>query len=53
MLRSLLIFAFGVFVGQEYGSSLPNIKLKTYEMFDNFKETDLYKKLNEDFKRGK
>lgn len=50
MFRSILIFAFGVYIGQEYGTTIPNIKMRTYEMFDQFSKSELYKKIHEDFK---
>jgi hypothetical protein len=50
MIRSLVIFAFGVYVGQEYGGLIPNVKLKTYEILDNFTQTDLYKKICDDIR---
>lgn len=53
MLRSLFIFALGVYVGQEYGTLIPSVKLKTYEAFDNFRQTDLYKKMCEDIRNKK
>jgi hypothetical protein len=40
----------GVYVGQEYGDSIPSVKVKTYEMIDKFRTTDLYKKICEDIK---
>ena len=51
MIRTLCVFIFGVYVGQEYGNLIPNVKNKTCEVFENFKTTDLYKKVNEDLKK--
>jgi hypothetical protein len=51
MLRSLVIFMVGVYVGQEYGSSIPSVKEKSYEMFEQFRTTDLYKKICEDVRK--
>jgi hypothetical protein len=48
MFRSLFIFAVGVYIGQEYGTLIPSVKLKTYEVFDNVRKTELYKKMCED-----
>jgi len=52
MIRTLCVFIFGVYVGQEYGNLIPNVKSKTYEVFENFKTTELYKKINEDLKKN-
>ena len=49
MFRTLVIFRMGVYVGQEYGNVIPNVKLKGEEIYDKFKETDFYKKLKSDF----
>ena len=51
MIRTLCIFLFGIYIGQEYGNLIPNVKSKTYEAYNNFKTTDLYKKINEDLKK--
>lgn len=53
MLRSLFIFAVGVYIGQEYGTLIPNVKIKTYEAFDNIRRTELYKKMCEDIHNKK
>jgi hypothetical protein len=53
MFRSLVIFALGVYVGQEYGTLIPSVKIKTYEMYDNLRQTQLYKKICEDIHNKK
>lgn len=50
MMRSLFAFIVGVYVGQEYGNLIPNVRKKTLEMFEEFKYTDFYKKLSEEIK---
>lgn len=50
MLRTLAVFMLGVYVGQEYGSVIPNVKSKSEEFYDKFTETEFYKKLKSDFK---
>lgn len=40
----------GVFVGQEYGNTVPNVKRKTLELYEYMKNTELYKKVNDDLK---
>lgn len=52
MIRTLFVFIFGVYIGQEYGNLIPNVKIKTYEVFENFKTTELYKKINRDLKNN-
>lgn len=51
MLRTMLVFLVGVYVGQEYGNEIPSVKKYTYEAIDRFKGTDLYKKICEDIKK--
>lgn len=50
MLRSLTIFLLGVYVGQEYSDTIPNVKTKVYEVLEEFKKTELYKKMSEEIK---
>jgi hypothetical protein len=51
MLKYTVVFLIGVFVGQEYGTLIPNVKTKAIETFNEFKKTDLYKKINDDLKK--
>lgn len=51
MVRLLVSFVLGVYVGQEYGKFIPNVRDKAYEVFEEFKDTDLYKKICEDVKK--
>jgi uncharacterized membrane-anchored protein YhcB (DUF1043 family) len=51
-MRLLIAFVVGIYVGQEYGRLLPNVRNKTMEIFEELKNTDLYKKVREDVKRG-
>ena len=51
MFRTIAVFILGVYVGQEYGNVIPNVKIKSEELLDNFLETDFYKKLKEDLKK--
>lgn len=51
MFRTIAVFILGVYVGQEYGNVIPNVKSKGSEMFDEFSQTNFYKKLSEDFKK--
>ena len=47
-MKNIIIFLFGVYIGQEFGETIPNVKKKSVEMYDNFIKTDFYKKLKED-----
>lgn len=49
MLRHFITFLLGIYVGQEYGKFIPNVKNKTVEYISEFKKTELYKKMEQDF----
>lgn len=53
MLRTLIVFVLGVYIGQEYGNTIPSVKLKSYEMYESLKSTDLYKKIRDDLNKDK
>lgn len=53
MIRSLVAFVLGVYVGQEYGNIIPNVKNKTYELLEDFKKTEFYKDVYSDIKKSK
>ncbi len=43
MLQSIMSFLLGVYVGQEFGNNIPNVKNKTIELLHEFEKTDFYK----------
>mgnify|MGYP000105742325 CR=1 FL=1 len=45
MMRSIFAFLVGVYVGQEYDNLIPNVKQKTFQIFEEFKSTDFYKNI--------
>ncbi len=45
MLRYIVSFVFGVYIGQEYGVLVPNVKHKTIDMLKQIKESDFYKEV--------
>ena len=53
MLRTLFVFLVGVYVGQEYGDNIPNIKRYTNNILEKFKDTDIYKNISEEIKKNK
>lgn len=53
MFRTIAVFILGVYVGQEYGNLIPNVKVKGEEFYDNLLETEFYKKISEDFKKNR
>lgn len=49
-IKYTVTFLTGVYIGQEYGKTIPNVKLYTLELYNQFKNSEFYKKLNEDLK---
>ena len=43
MIQNICSFIFGVYIGQEFGTYIPNVKNKSIELFNDFKKTELYK----------
>jgi len=43
MFQSIVSFLLGVYVGQEFGNNIPNVKNKTFELLQEFEKTDFYK----------
>lgn len=50
LIKYTIAFLTGVYVGQEYGSTIPNVKNYVIKSYNDFKTTDFYKRVNEDFK---
>jgi len=51
MLRLLGAFFLGVYVGQEYGKQIPNVKNTSLELYGEFQKTELYQSLDEKLKK--
>ncbi len=47
MLRYTSTFILGIFIGQEYGKNIPNIKKSTIEIIKEIKKSEIYKILND------
>jgi hypothetical protein len=52
MFKSLLAFTFGLFLGQEYGSVLPNVKNEGLILYNNILKSDFYKRLKDEYKKN-
>jgi hypothetical protein len=42
MFQSIVSFLFGVYIGQEFGNNIPNVKNKTIEILKEFEKTEFY-----------
>lgn len=51
MFRTLIVFTFGLFLGQEYGTVLPNVKLEGLHFFHQILKSDFYKNLKDDYNK--
>jgi hypothetical protein len=51
MFRTLIVFIAGVYIGQEYGNTIPNVKVRSYEMYESLKSTEFYKKIRDDLNK--
>jgi hypothetical protein len=51
MFRTLIVFIAGVYIGQEYGDTIPSVKVKSYEMYESLKSTEFYKKIRDDLNK--
>ena len=52
MFRTLIVFTFGVFLTQEYGDVIPNVKMETLKFYHQMIKSEFYNKLNENFKNN-
>lgn len=48
LFKYTLTFLVGVYVGQEFGNTIPNVKSYSLELYDTFKQTEFYKKISSD-----
>jgi hypothetical protein len=42
MFQNIISFLFGVYIGQEFGNHIPNVKNKSVELFREFQKTNFY-----------
>ena len=47
MLKILIALVTGIYIGQEYSVLIPNVKNETVKKYEEFKNSDLYKKLEQ------
>lgn len=53
MIRIIGVFLLGVYIGQEYGNKIPNVSKKSLEIFELFKNTEIYGILSRDLSKIK
>ena len=42
MFQNIISFIIGVYIGQEFGQQIPNVKEKSIEIFSEFQKTEFY-----------
>jgi hypothetical protein len=42
MFQNIISFLVGVYVGQEFGQQIPNVKDKTIEIYKEFQKTEFF-----------
>lgn len=53
MIKYSLIFFAGVYIGQEYGNTLPKVSVYARGAYEKIKKTELYKTIKEDWSKNK
>jgi hypothetical protein len=48
MIKIVIAFVTGVYIGQEYGKLIPNVKNESVKKYEEFINSDFYKKIKED-----
>lgn len=52
-IKYTVTFLAGVYIGQEYGKTIPNVKQYTLELYEKFTQTDFYKQVSKDMNKKK
>ena len=45
IIKYSIVFLTGIYVGQEYGNTIPNVKNYMIKSYNDFKNTDFYKRV--------
>ena len=53
MFRTLLAFAFGAFLAQEFPTVLPNVKIETLKCYNQILKSEFYQKIKNDYNKNK
>ena len=48
IIKYTITFLAGVYIGQEYGNTLPSVKAYTEKMYESLKKTEFYKRIEDD-----
>ena len=48
IIKYTITFLAGVYIGQEYGNTLPSVKMYTEKLYESLRNTEFYKKIEDD-----
>jgi hypothetical protein len=51
LIKYTITFLAGIYIGQEYGSTIPSVKSYTNNLYDKFKQTEFYKQVSKDINK--
>ena len=52
IVKYTITFLAGVYIGQEYGKTIPNVKDYSKELYSSFLNTEFYKRISDDWKKN-
>jgi hypothetical protein len=52
LIKYTITFLAGVYVGQEFGKTIPNVKEYSKELYESFSNTAFYKKIKDDWRKN-
>lgn len=53
LIKYTITFLAGVYIGQEYGNTIPSVKVYTNNLYEQLKQTEFYKKVSSDMNNKK
>jgi hypothetical protein len=51
LIKYTVTFLAGVYIGQEYGKTIPKVKDYTLELYHKFTQTEFYKQVSKDMNK--
>lgn len=51
LIKYTVTFLAGIYIGQEYGNTIPKVKDYTLELYDRFTRTEFYKQVSRDINK--
>jgi hypothetical protein len=51
LIKYTITFLAGIYIGQEYGTTIPSVKTYTINLYDKFKQTDFYNEVLKDINK--